>query len=459
MICLFMEWITVIQSRFTRRLQRDLHLKELLSGSSIALTMRVTGMLLGYAFTLLITHHYGAVGMGIFALSLTILNIGTMMGKFGLDTTVMRLIAKYAAQSRWDEVLWTHRLIRRWGTAFATGISLLLWIITPLIARDVFHKPFLSPYFRWTSAAIFPLTLFYIFAESLRGLKRVKAYVFLQFILLSLFGGTILTILTLLGIDQPAAPLYAYLTAVTGGSGVAYLLWRHARQGIVPHSRQRYPEISSPHILQIASHMLISGSILLVMGWIDRIMLGIYTNEAQVGIYAVALRVAAISTIPMFGINSIAAPKFTELYNTGKHQELKRLVNQAARLNFWGSFPIIIICLLFPGIILSLFGAQFTGGIMVLLILCVGRFGGSACGLIAPLLRMLGKEQALNLILFGAAILNVILNLILIPRFGINGAAIASMVSLLLWNFTSVAYGRKVLGISSFYFPGSRSLR
>ncbi len=454
MIFLFMEWITVLQNRFIQRLRGDLHLKELLTGSSIALVMRLSGALLGYAFTLLITHQYGAEGMGIFALSLTVLNVGTILGKFGLDTTVMRLIANSAGRGRWDEVLWTHQLIRRWGMVIAAGVSILLWITTPIIAEDMFHKPFLTPYFRWATLAIFPLTLFYIFSESLRGLKRVKEYVFLQFIHLSLFGGAVLSILSLLGVEQPGAPLYAYLTAVVVGSGGAYLLWRRALPEIVPHSHQFYPEINSPKILRIASHMLISGSILLVMGWIDRIMLGMYTSEAQVGIYAVALRVAALGAIPLFAINSIASPKFAEMKGQNDFSGLNRVVRHSARLIFWITLPIVAVFMLFPHFILHMFGAEFVAGIPVLLLLSTGRIVSASCGSIGSIMQMVGMEKVLNVILLIAAILNVILNALLIPRYDISGAAFASMLSIVFWHFGAMLYARKSPGVVSFYLPG-----
>lgn len=456
MIFLFMEWITELQSRVSRRLRGDLHLKELLSGSSIALVMRLSGALLGYAFTLLITHQYGAVGMGIFALSLTVLNIGTMVGKFGLDTTIMRLIANHAARNHWNGVHSAHRIVRRWSMAIAALVSVLLWAAAPVIAGDVFHKPSLTPYFRWTSIAVFPLTLFYIFSESLRGLKRVKAYVFLQFIILSLLAGVVLTLLYFLGFRQPGAPLFAYLIAIGGGCAVAYLLWRRALPKQSTTSSQPAGEITSSRVLRIASHMLISGSILLVMGWIDRIMLGMFTTEAQVGIYTVALRVAALGAIPLFAVNSIASPKFAEMNGRNDYSGLNRVVHHSARLIFWTTLPMVTLFVLFPRFILHLFGTEFVAGIPVLLLLSGGRLLSASCGSIGSIMQMVGMEKMLNIILLIAAVLNVILNALLIPRFGITGAAFASMFSIVFWHFGAMLYARKSMGVVSFYFPGVR---
>ena len=451
-----MAWLAALRMKLIHRLQGDLHLKELLKGSSVALGLRLFGALLGYGFTLLITRNYGAAAMGIFTLSLTVLNMGALVGKFGLDTAGVRLIAAYAGKKQWGNVHDVYRRIFVLGTALAIATGLVFYGVAPQIAGGVFQKPYLTSYFRITALAIIPFVLFNIHAQSLRGLKKIKATVFLQYVSLSLAGSVGLTICVLLALRQPGIPLYVYLISILLTSLLAFVLWKMElkklpRTGI---GKPGEATISSGEMVTIGFHMMLSGSLLLLMGWIDKIMLGMFTTESEVGIYAVALRVAAISTIPMFGINAIAAPKFAELYGSQKLPELKRLIRQSSKLNFWTAFPIIVISLLFPKFILSLFGEQFTGGVMVLLILCTGRLVGATCGLIAPILRMVGKERALNLILLIATILNIVLNIILIPRYGINGAAIASMLSMLLWNLTSVLYARKALGISSLYVPG-----
>lgn len=77
---------------------KDTHLKELLKGSSIAFIFRITGMLTGYMFTLLITRNFGAGVMGTFALSFTVLTVFSVLGRIGLDTALLRFVAEYLSQ-------------------------------------------------------------------------------------------------------------------------------------------------------------------------------------------------------------------------------------------------------------------------------------------------------------------------------------------------------------------------
>ncbi|RMF57670.1 MAG: hypothetical protein D6748_10670 [Calditrichaeota bacterium] len=445
--------LNAVRKRYKKKVEGDSHLRELLTGSSIGLTIRVLGAILGYAFTLMITRNYGAVGMGIYALSLSVLNLGGLLGKFGLDVATMRMIATYAGNKEWGLIKKLSRISFLYTLLIAGTVSLVLLILAPVIADKVFGKHYLTPHFRVAAIGIFPFVLMSLYAQSLRGLKQITSAIFLQFVSVTLIGALLLGFFILMDFKQPGIPLYSYLGGVVLSLLLGYELWKSALTKLPQTTTSQMNIIPTGKFLEMGFHMMLSGSLLLLMGWIDRIMLGMFTTESDVGIYTVALRIAALSTIPSVGINSIGAPKFAELFGSQKLVELKRLVKQTSKLLFWITLPILGVCLLFPNFILSLFGKGFNQGVMALTYLCLGRLVGASCGLIAPLIRMVGKERVLNLILLVATLLNIVLNYLLIPRYGINGAAIASMFSLIFWNLAGVIYARWTLGISSLYLP------
>ena len=90
---------------------------------------------------------------------------------------------------------------------------------------------------------------------------------------------------------------------------------------------------------------------------------------------------------------------------------------------------------------------------MLLSFSLVGRLISSFSGSVGNILQMTGNQNILARILFLGAIINVLLNLILIPNYGINGAAIASTISTVFWNITMVFAVKKKLGFYSFYLP------
>jgi len=199
--------------------------------------------------------------------------------------------------------------------------------------------------------------------------------------------------------------------------------------------------------------MLITSSVFMSMSWIDKIMLGYLSTDAAVGIYSVAFKTAQLTQITLFAVNSIAASKFSEYFSKNNMQSLKIIVENSSKLIFWSSAPILLLLFIFPEQILTLYGAEFTTGKYALLLLTAGAFINSISGSVGYLLQMTGNHNLFLKIILTSAIINVLLNAVLIPKYGINGAALASMISMAIWNLTSSVYIKYKYKILTLYFP------
>ena len=170
-------------------------------------------------------------------------------------------------------------------------------------------------------------------------------------------------------------------------------------------------------------------------------------NQAQIiGIYSVALAISTSSSIILFSINSIAAPKFSKLFSSRNMEEFKSFVKLSSRLIFWFSLPIIMFIIINSEFLLGIFGNEFKNGKLVLLILLFGQFINILCGSVGYILMMTNKQNLLLNIIIFSAILNIILNIILIPIYGIMGAAVASTISMICWNLIAMIYVYKEYG-------------
>ena len=116
-------------------------------------------------------------------------------------------------------------------------------------------------------------------------------------------------------------------------------------------------------------------------------------------------------------------------------------------------FPLVIVFFMFPDFLLGLFGEEFKVGVTAFIFLSCGRLISSFSGSVGNILQMTGNQNIYAIILLIGAILNVVLNLILIPLYGINGAAIASMSSLIVWNLSMVLVVKQKFGFYTFYIP------
>ncbi|MBW2073048.1 MAG: oligosaccharide flippase family protein [Deltaproteobacteria bacterium] len=429
----------------------DGHLRELVRGSSVALFSRIANLFLGYGFVLLITHNFGAKVMGMFALATTVATILATLARSGLDTALLRFVAEYVVEGRSD--LAAAVLRKAWRVVLLTSLflSACVYVFAADLAVRVFHKRELGNYIRLASMAVLPLTFSYVNAAYLRGLKKIQHFAFIQNVSINLFG--ILSVLPLfLLLQTNNAPLAAYVL----GTVVTLLIstW-FSREGIT------FPKIASPisvkEMLSVSLPLLVASSMVMITGWADIIMLGIFRSKQDVGIYAVIMKLGLLTAITLRAVNAISAPKFAELYKTGDLDSLQEVVYQATKMIFWSSLPLFLLLLCFPSPVLALFGNEFPTGSRALQYIALGMFVSAICGSVGIVLQMTGKQHIFQNVMIITMLLNIGLNLLLIPPFGIEGAAVASMIAVIFRNITFVIYVRQSMALTTLYLPGLKN--
>ena len=138
---------------------------------------------------------------------------------------------------------------------------------------------------------------------------------------------------------------------------------------------------------------------------------------------------------------------------------LQQIIIKSNRLLFFTSLPLTLLLCFFPDMILGFLGEGFKGAWLALIILSIGNFVSSISGSIGILLQMSGHQKQYNNIITSTAISSIALNFVLIPKYGLLGAAITSSIAKIIQNLLSVAYAKKNLGILSIYLPGIEKLK
>jgi O-antigen/teichoic acid export membrane protein len=150
----------------------------------------------------------------------------------------------------------------------------------------------------------------------------------------------------------------------------------------------------------------------------------------------------------------MAAPRFSELFHTGKMDELFHVAKKSTKLILWTTTPIMLALLLFGVYILRyLYGDVFTVSYPALVILLIGYFISMASGVNGLFMNMTGNQKTFRNIMLFAAGANIGLNVILIPALGIYGAALATTISLSVWNITTLICMKRKFGRTTGYFP------
>lgn len=443
-----------------KNLLKDQDFSELIKGSGISFALRISGLIIGYLLTILIAQLFGASGLGSYILAITVLRLFTLVAKLGVDTSSIRFIASYASQRKWSSIFNFRKRIFYLLCVTSLISSLVMYFFASEIANLVNTQEF---YIKINAFFIVPMVFFMLNYQSLRGLKKIAEFSFFYRVSQSLFS--IICILIIYQfIKEDVVPLYAYLISLFIVSFLSFLSFRYWLKEMSHGEHEAQVEIMSySSIIKISLPLMFAQSVQFIMAWTDKLMLGGMINDEAVGIYHAAFKLSMFSAIALMSVNSIASPKLAEKFANQDIHGLRKITNQSTRIIFFCTIPLIIVSFLFPEFLLSTFGKEdFTLGVFAFLALSIGRLISACSGPVGNILQMTNNQNIYGKILFIGALINVLLNLFLIPESnpfsvygisGINGAAIASMSSLIFWNLSMIFVVKKKFGFYTFYIP------
>ena len=430
--------------RLKEKLSKDQHFAELLKGSSLSFVFKILGMGFGYLFTLLVARYYGAETMGLYALSLTMLNIFVTIGVFGFDNALVKFVADYSSNGK--GYLTKEVYIKVLYIVIPLGLFLsdLMYAGSGVLSHVVFKKEHLELFLKITALGVLPFILLRINATLFRGLKKIKLFAFYDSLSVMLLSFVLLAIVTLiLNSYTRSEVITIQVFSIFVLMISSFLSVKKNTNLFEIYSKNR---LQYRNILKVSFPMLLTSSMALVMGWTDIAMLGMFRSEAEVGVYSVVVKLASLTSLSLVAINSIAAPKFSELYSKGDMDGLKKVAQNSTKMIFFSSLPIILILSVFPKYVLGMFGNEFISGYIALWILMIGQIVNAMSGSVGYILIMIGKEKVFQNIIILTSILNVIFNYLLVQKYGICGVAFSTTISLSLLNIVALIYIRYSLG-------------
>jgi O-antigen/teichoic acid export membrane protein len=410
--------------------------REAARGTSLVLTGAVIALGAEYVYRFLMARGLGVSGFGTFNQARSIFLILVVLAPLGLAGGVKRFVAAFRESGREREA---RRVITQ-GIQVAAASSLLLaallWLFSPALAR-AFRNPDLETPLRVLAFAIpaaVGLELVTRLGEAFRSYRPTVLArqvldpvmrVVLTFPLL-LTGAS----LGILFVALDASVAVALLVA-------AILVLRLERlRSLAPG-----PASSQLSVLLHFSLPLAAGTALFDLAErIDVLMIGFYREEADIGVYSAGSSLARFLLIFLASTLPVMATLAAEAAGRGTAQELSRLHRTTTRWMLFSTGPIAAGLLLYPvEAITLLFGPEYSGAGSSLRILVVACLVPALTGPTGLFLDALGKTRWTLAFIVVRVLANILLNLILIPRFGIEGAAWGTLGAILLgtalqWN-------------------------
>lgn len=246
------------------------------------------------------------------------------------------------------------------------------------------------------------------------------------------------------------------ITAMTAALAATYLTSVFQLIRITRRMKNRYPR--TPRQYSLSTWIKVALPIFLVEGFgyvltnADVVIVGLYLVPDEVAIYFAAAKTMALVQFVFFSVKAAAAPRFSSLVAAKDNEGLARFAGEMARWGFWPSLAVGLLMLLAGHFLLSLFGAAFTAGYPLMAILFVGYLAKASVGPGEVLLTMAGRQRICALLYAVALCANIGLNMLLIPLYGLTGAATAIAGAMMVEAFLLHIAVRRTLGIVLFVF-------
>lgn len=404
------------------------------------------GIVLTFFSHLVLARVLGARGYGTYTVAFSVIGLLGMVAVLGFHTTLLRFVAEYRTLGQWGEL----RGLLGFSTAVVavvgTGIGgLVVAGVAIAAAGDGFSD--LHVALLVGVVAIPFLGLNTCRQAALKGLERVVAASVPEWVLRPVLVMLGVGILVAAGVTVSSTSAMGITVAavVVGFVVGTVMLRRHLPtpvRGAVPHRRIR-------EWLGVSVPMTVVSGLQVVLARTDVILLGALAGPVAAGVYAVAARVATLAALGLTAVTSISPALVSSSHAHGSRHRLQHTLSESVRVVFALTIPLVTGLAVFGRVGLGFFGDEFRAGFVALLILLVGQTVNALAGVAVVALTMTGRQRLVVRVTSLAVLTNIVLDLVLIPGMGLEGAAISTAVSMVGRVVVMWALVRRELGVEA----------
>ncbi len=415
-------------------------------GAAGTFGLRIAMIGLAFASSIVLARILGPAGYGTYAYILAWLGVLSIPAKLGMGLIVSREVPRLVDQGDWGLL----NGLMRWASKRVLAASVVLSLIAGVLIA-LFVPADIKPAF-YISLVFIPLVALTDLRQgTMRGLHHVFRSQLPEY-----FIQPVLFVAVLLGASYliEGELSITWIMAIRSFSvGVAFLLGITLLAQVMPkevaktapaYLKENWAKGVVPFMVISCTHLINKRA--------DILMLGALQGVEAVGIYTIASRGAELITFVLTAVNMSLGPKISACYARGDKKQLQKMVVGSTRAIFAVSLPMALGLMFFGDWFLQLYGSEFLASGSALKILCVGQLVNASVGSVGVLLDMTGNEKSSASVIGLGAGINVALNALLIPRYGVEGAAIATSTSIVIRNVLLSIRVRQKLDISPTIF-------
>ena len=424
-------------------------------GAFLVLSSIILGKLFSYLYIVLVAVKLGSQEYGLLSLGMATLSLFSAFSLLGLDEGVLRFIPFYKGKN--DQKLLKSTIMTSLKTVLNSSLffSILIIVFSGFISDKIFNEYELEKVLLFMAIALPFSAVSNIFLVSFRAFQKPQYEILFKELIEKPLRLIITFILIYLGFKLTGA-LIGFVLAIMIMLALILITFNKKIFNVFSPDIQQE---NKRELLNYSLPLMLKNLVWIIIPWVNLLMIGYFNATSDVGIYNVALPTANLIIIPVYGIMYLFLPIISGLYGKNNNEEIKEIYKKISKYSLLLIMPVfLIISMLSKDIISSLFGVDYLSATLPLTILSFGYLVFSLSDISMNMLSVLKKTKTIFSIIFGFGLTNILLNFLLIPKYNILGASIATSVSFLIGAVLMIVISNYHTKLHPFMFSYSKIL-
>ncbi|MGC8693536.1 MAG: polysaccharide biosynthesis C-terminal domain-containing protein [Thermoplasmata archaeon] len=392
----------------------------------------------GFLFYLFLVHFFSTEIVGAIALLSAIMALFSIIFSLGLGTGVQHFISYYLGKKDPDAV----RQIVKKMSLISVLIGMLAftvtWVTAPEFAILFFHSYKYTIFVQLLSIVLIAQVINSVIYSMLLGLQNFKANAIRSIISSTLAYGSIIPLL--LVYYNPLMILIGWNIGYFAGTILTFIFLAGKMKGL---NAKQIERVQLKPIFYYSIPIFISSIIGYGATYIDRFTVSYFLSLSEMGIYNFSLLIVSALSSIINPFPYILLPKLSEYYGKKEYDTMKLLGSKAIEVMMAVYLPLaLLVAAISPSILLFIANKAYLPGYVPIIIILVTNSIFISSNVLSVTLQAIRKTRIFLLSSSLALLSNLILSIILIPRYGIDGAGIA-FSSIFIMGFAVVFYYAK----------------
>ncbi len=434
--------------------ETEKHLKTVAKGAGLVFFGLAFSKVLTYFYRLIIARYYGPGDYGLISIGLSVITVLITILILGMDSGMVRFIPEYRTKNDDKRVKGTILKPIKISLPLSIVMAVLIFILSPYMASifakgDAVTQAGLTTIFQIFSVTLPFSVLYNLLLAASRGFQRVDYQVYTDNVFYSIVLVVSLALFSVFGLGIGGIVLSYALTVVASCLLIFYFFNRR----IFRIFSETKPIPENRKLLGYVFPLFIGGMAGIIMSSFDTIFLGIFKTATDVGIYNAALPTAKFILVFSGAFGALFVPIMIEYRTKKMKQEILTIYRTTTKWIFFFGLPFALLLLFFSRNVLNvLFGPEYVSSSIALSILGIAFFIQSFLVTSTSMLHAIDKTKYTMIDMLLACFVGFALNIILIPQYGIFGAALATSLSLILYVLMDSIFAWKFTRMNPFDF-------